>query len=1474
MSQIIDQTVNSPIQHVGQTPAPPLTPAGPASEQQAGIHALTEQRPTPIAAALDTAQEAAPNQLSPERAAQSRRATQFTQDARMLDEALKKLDQPGAQTVVRDLSQKLGTMKDELDEHIRTQINALLSRADRYLQDREGNLQGRSQPVAGSGKPSGLPEIQGEQAPRPQAAVTETAIVLWSDVHMAADGTAVRKGEVSEDILRALLEFKTDLVNRRELTLEGFQQEIRDLDAMMDRIDAQIQSQPDSVDTSPLTAVKTRLLEIRMQTQCAIQSRTHLNDRLTLIQEVMFSEASPAEKLTRLSKLRPVWKMGLDQTAALARMENRTPESIHDLHLMFEGGVGIVNGDFQVFDEALTHSMRELMCHEFYSRGLTLPDGEVCAALLRHCLHEGDDPAGLVQALMGGTAWTSGTAHQDDVLKAFFAMLRPLPASGDSGETVSRRMSAVDMLFQGAPREYADTALMLKKFCCPGQETLAELQHLCLMTGRDLLGTMLDGTKHHSTRTGAVKSLATASLSARSFLLTPELMKAVRRQTQLSPLAVNYHLAHVAVLQMRALQAGVFPAAAESHSIMSVQDWCRRLGLPADIADYAGALDDSIRLDDPEAQPYLRQLLGACAHFQRGLEGSLALSEAKQTVHEQAEALSPAFASQNKENAFYQVSGDFLAREALDRLLADLTGIISEDRFAHEQGFELDGDLIDDTMTARSQEFLRDVHAHVAASSGTDIRALENDAKAQRAAILRDIRALEQNSTQVKNLARTSREVIQFRRRIAADQNVLNAMKADLGLVRFSWPHQHTERQRVCAIVVEAEPLLRELDGELTPERRQQVEARLNDICQSLKDVDPYSLARKNGHDEAPDLDMLRSVMLPRARALRFFKDKQSYEGIRMSEADLLTRRIKRNQASLMDTNAALNLTLDRFVKQMSTGSFVRMSKTVSAAVLKVFVDSGMDISRFNLHDREHQKAVSAQLERWGMKLPSSVHRSMVRLTAESLLNPDGTLRQDRLKTLAKDELELSGKESLDARKAELRESGMSRFKAWRTARKEGALGLISSQRRRGEGVRQLMNEASLPGSGFLYSRSRGININTGMVYSPISTQNALINALNLSSPLSVRLSAMNTDSLMVSNLGPNGYQVLLKGGLSGSLGATFKIAVPGAAKLSIPVEGSAGVSGSTGLALTFASREDCEAFVKAFIDSESALHGEADAPEADPSVWLKASQIRFVHDKTVSGDVGISAMLSLFAAGIPKTPLVLTGSLTTKAAASGEVKQSVEENAHGQSITFSRKGRLTLSASLSVGVKKDTTLYTSPKAAAAKAFGLDVEQRFKLETGAQGIMPSSGMEYEFSTGGLNSSQIKSLFLPKELRRKIDTDQTFAAAFDTLVSGLPPAAKLVMKCELKADVLARVRELLATSRGQKEEAVREEARKQASALLSSADSYRPARFVVKNVTPADIAHNWSPGLGAVQYARSTSFMRIRNGEPLTIELPE
>ena len=95
-----------------------------------------------------------------------------------------------------------------------------------------------------------------------------------------------------------------------------------------------------------------------------------------------------------------------------------------------------------------------------------------------------------------------------------------------------------------------------------------------------------------------------------------------------------------------------------------------------------------------------------------------------------------------------------------------------------------------------------------------------------------------------------------------------------------------------------------------------------------------------------------------------------------------------------------------------------------------------------------------------------------------------------------------------------------------------------------------------------------------------------------------------------------------------------------------------------------------------------------------------------------------------------------------------------------------------------------------------------------------------------------------------------------------------------MKCELKADVLARVRELLATSRGQKEEAVREEARKQASALLSSADSYRPARFVVKNVTPADLAHNWSPGLGAVQYARSTSFMRIRNGEPLTIELPE
>ena len=365
----------------------------------------------------------------------------------------------------------------------------------------------------------------------------------------------------------------------------------------------------------------------------------------------------------------------------------------------------------------------------------------------------------------------------------------------------------------------------------------------------------------------------------------------------------------------------------------------------------------------------------------------------------------------------------------------------------------------------------------------------------------------------------------------------------------------------------------------------------------------------------------------------------------------------------------------------------------------------------------------------------------------------------------------------------------------------------------------------------------------------------------------------------MVSNAGNGNYQVLLKSGFNASLGATLKLSPDGMARLKFIAESNSSLASNSGVALTFSNREACEAFLKDFLDKNSAMHkdetGDINHKRYDPSVWLKAAQIRIVDGRSHSFDVGVGAMVTLMNQQITASKSI-SASATAKATYSNEVKSDIQQNAHGESVTFTRHGRLTLLAAASAGlldsVEKELT---TPKFMAKNAsFVVDTVQRYKLETGLQGVLPTSSLEHEFTLGEMKFHHLRDLFLEEYADRQKPENEDFFRDLETCISKLPASAKLVVKHELKPEVLERVRHLFIHARTQDSESARTKAQTEAYELLANDKSYSPASIELKNVKPADLFKDWSPGIGAVQLVRNTSFMRQTAYKSMTIPLPK
>ena len=1285
----------------------------------------------------------------------------------------------------------------------------------------------------------------------------------------------IRELDVPEELFVMLRDFKPGPLGDQRMT-------INQLRAREARLAELLDAAPTGEgDTESYDAIlKARLMETRIQLSNAIESRTHLEARIADLNRLLHDEtAGKTHSMDALADLSLAWRNGREQTQAMERMAAGDPQALQNAAEGLSLGIGVVGEDLEVLERTLVETAATLL------RRFQPPENalthDTLRDLARLSLHAGQRPEVMLDMLQQGMTWVTSAGHRDTLVRVLTAGVAGITKQVGLANPAGRAemLRYVDMVFQGAYPEYADTALELKKLLLPGHEQEVELQHQCTVASRHLLSLLLAGEgPSGKTRADALERTfhGMETASARSYLLTPNLVNSLSQKVDIPDF--NYHLAHVVLLQKHAIDAGLLPLTGEGAALASnVREWCQALGLDARVVDYAERLHLDLN-DAKVGARYQRELQRACDHFVRGFRGETEVSEAGRLVIKRAKLTGTSGAAR-REHSLYESSPDYLARLALDHHIVNLTGLIRpEERFVQgDNAMTLDGAAVDAAMARQADALYKSL---LGDESPEDARArVEGKAQKQRE-FLSDLQRFEDHAGTMRTLAHSTGEAVRLRAAAGRDEKLVKAMEQDRALLQTTWPHRRAGRMNVCKTVLDIESLYKELSAlpeNASAAERADLQRQMDELLKQLHGVSPFTLGHSfRRRNDTPDLETVLQLMLPRARALQFFEARIYVNGLPSTRAKETLRRISQARSEISQLQKGIDKSVKALSKQIGKDNIRQIQQMIAAGLYKVFVESQQPMAVFSINDPQTERAVRDQLRTWGLPVDASLTNQFIKLTLASLTAADGTLDAKMLRREAGlTHLDFAGKASAKTMKQELRDEGVGRLAARRQTRDFINNTLLSDERRRAEGVRALMRDASLPGSGFVYDRARGMVMDTGAIFLPTSSPTSLVNLVDLSHPLSVRLRLMHDNSLTVCNMGNGCYQVMLKGGFAASIGATMKIAIPGTSRKAV-VGGNVGSKNEHGLALTFSSARDCEAFLNVFMRPDSGVHlNSPKRPES--SVLLAATQIRFIDGRTVSADVSVGLTASLFQKALGHG-VVASGSGTITLGLAGEVTRQVEQNAWGETTSFSVKGRAALSAATSIGLVHGTTMLNSRKSAAAQAMALDFDQRFKVATGPQGLLPSCCSEMECQVGplkaGITQDIARLLLLPDTVRERMNQDPAFCSAFEKLVRGLPPTARITVHSDLKPSVLEAARGLFIKARMATDETSRNDALQKAHALLASLDSYTPTRLSIKNVTPANIAKNWSPGLGAFQYARNTSLARFSAGAPLVIPLPQ
>ncbi|MBQ5728214.1 MAG: hypothetical protein IIV56_04765, partial [Mailhella sp.] len=450
-------------------------------------------------------------------------------------------------------------------------------------------------------------------------------------------------------------------------------------------------------------AIISELSTLSAKYQLAIASRGHLSDRLADLRRISLSDAPAQEKLDRLMTMfMPVLAGSRLKTQAIRDISS-TDAAVREraLNTLVQlAGAGVIGGDLKELEFYFNAEAGHLLGQIMPDSGL---NAEALGLLCQLASHSGQDPAAMLRLVSSAPQWLDTNSRSDFVSVMARAVLDTMPDTASS--TAAQRgevLRYVDMLFQGAKIEASDSILELKRMLMPaGHESDADLQHACMMAASQLHDEIEAGSK-----AGQYHDRTKASLSARSYVLTPGSVAEMKRRL-VNVKDFNYHLAHVALLQKKAAQAGLLPVAPAMLSGMDVMaEWCAQLGLDDAAARYAGRIDRDLAGDTPEARALLRRLQGASNHFVRGFSGESEVEKASDAVLGTAK-MSGTLGHEHRMKKVFHKSDDYVVRAMLNESLIGLTGMQERDIYRNDRtstavgsGHELNGENIDSVIKA------------------------------------------------------------------------------------------------------------------------------------------------------------------------------------------------------------------------------------------------------------------------------------------------------------------------------------------------------------------------------------------------------------------------------------------------------------------------------------------------------------------------------------------------------------------------------------------------------------------------------------------------------------------------------------------------------------------------------------------------------------------------------------------------------
>lgn len=1319
---------------------------------------------------------------------------------------------------------------------------------------------------------------------------------------------------------------------------------------MKAKVDEMIQSLEHIDNALP---VRAELITLSTKYHTAEVSCTNLQGNIENLNAIVSSADSDDVKLTSLlNTFTPILRISREKTQAIhdLRSQDSTIRGNALQTLRNTAGLAVTGSDLKELEKQVNYAVSTLIGRIVPDSGL---DDEARGLLCQLASHTNSNPADMLRAIIDAPQWSKGNHRSALVAVMARSALSILPGIDQS--TPAQRaevMRFVDMLFQGAKYEASDKALALKKMLLPDSQDEVELQHSCMMASSHLFNSF----KHLSRTHG--------SASALSFVLTPRLVNNLSSKVKIQDF--NYHLAHVAVLQKQAGKAGLFPLDEATLTAMgNMEQWCLTLGLGNEAARYAGEIDLGLADDTEQSKQLLRRLMGASSHFVRGLAGETDLEKASTAVLRKATMTGTTGHALRERNIFKQ-SDEYVVRAMLHEHLLELTGleegsIYTTDASSSKAGYDLivNGKTVDERIKTDFKTIYENFKSKFSPGetkaadqpqpsdgSGENQPPHPTPLKDQRdnaEELIFATSEFEENKELVQSIAEKDQEKLtvmldmapssafnSYLTGVNGDIKTIEDDRADIAQIltehdamlqkskgigssahwSLQWPGHTAERLGVCAKLHDLQQTFDSLAAtnpepassltyvkELLSGERMLPAGQLDAIdllntlrnqLEGLKGVHPSSLRKsKATAGITPSLDAVMNSMLPRAQAFRYFHLKDEYG---KTQAEQKMGFIKSLRADMASKQKVIDSFLTFLSQNMDKTTAQKITHTIQAAAFKAFCESQGSVHTFCIHDEQNYNAIVDQLKTWGMETDAPFFSILIKQTLNSLTTKEGYFDTEALRSKMT-KMRLKGTEQ------------------------------SSSEMRRELGIKGLMEQASRPGSGFVYDTSRGLVIDTGKFFHPFQHEHSLVSLIdNVSLPWSINFKALRSNSLTVMHGKGDSYNVILKGSTSAALGAAVKTALSDKGTV-LPWGVTAGGQGESGIMLTFGSGKDTENFLRAFMNPKSNLHptlpygtapwpkpsAEAESDGYDPSAWLKATQIKFIHGGNASLDVSIGIMQSLFKEALGTTGLAASGSASGNAALHGDIGFSRERNAHGETEKISGTFRSSFIGSLSTGIAAPAMdKLTSSPLLQPPLIGtpVNIGFSFNIEKGEQGIMPDTRQELEVPAYFLSSDMALEWLLPngasEEMKTafrdalnasigkvtpkkplnfgKMATLEKICRSIKDQLYGLPSATKVTIKRTIRPEVLKEVRELYAQARvasrartGITAHTDQERLLRKAHLLLANPTSYEASSLQVKKIEGKKISHNWSPGLAFAQYKRNNSFTNI-SSDTITIPL--